>query len=103
MLDQDEAEHGRREEGDQHVADEPPRHGVALEQAFEHRPEGAPVEDDDRQDRAELNDDVERRPFVRVEPEQVGGEDQMAGRGDGQEFGDALDDAEDQGEQQDRH
>ena len=77
--------------------------GVALEQPFEHRPEGAPVEDDDREDRAQLDDDVERRPLLRVEAEQLGGEDQVAGRGDRQEFGDALDDAEDDRDQQDWH
>ena len=38
-----------------------------------------------------------------VEAEQLGGEDQMAGRGDRQELGDALDDAEDDRDQQDWH
>ena len=65
MLDQDEAEDRRRQEGDQDVADEAPRDRVAPEQPLEHRPEGPPVEDDDREDRAELDDDVERRPFLR--------------------------------------
>ena len=75
----------------------------ALEQADDHVAERAPVEDDDGEDRAGLDGDVEHRPVVGVEAEQLGGEDQMAGRGDRQIFGDALDDAEDDDEQQDRH
>ena len=38
-----------------------------------------------------------------VEAEQLGGEDQVPGRGDRQELGDALDDAEDDRDQQDWH
>ena len=56
--------------------------GLAPEQADEHVPEGPPVEDDDRQDRARLDGDVEHRPLVGLEAQQLGGEDQMAGRGD---------------------
>ena len=41
--------------------------------------------------------------FSRVEAEQLGGEDQMPGRGHRQEFGDSLDDAEDDRDQQDWH
>ena len=77
--------------------------GLALEHSFEHRPESAPVEDDDGEDRAQLDDDVERRPLLRIEAEQLGGEDQVAGRGDREEFGDALDDAEDDRDQEDWH
>src|SRR6185437_13476138 len=88
---------------DQDVAHEPPGHRIPLEQAFEHRPESPPVEDDDGEDRAQLDDDVERLPLGGVEAQKLGGEDQVAGRGDGQELGDALDDAEDQGEEQERH
>ena len=68
MLDQEKAEDRRRQEADQDVADEPPRDGVAAEQPLDHRPEGPPVKDDDGKDGAELDDDVERRPFLRVEP-----------------------------------
>ena len=77
--------------------------GLALEQADEHVAEGPPVEHDDGEDRAGLDGDVEQRPFVGVEAEQLGREDQVAGRRDRQIFGDALDDAEDDDEQQDRH
>ena len=38
---------------------------LALEQADQHRPEGPPVEHDHREDRAELDDDVEHRPLSR--------------------------------------
>ena len=47
-----------------------------------------------RQDRAELDDDVEQLALRPFEAEQPVGEDQMAGRGDRQEFGQSLDDAE---------
>ena len=103
LVDQEEAEDRRGQKGDEDIADEPPRHRVALQHPFEHRPEGAPVEDDDRQDRAQLDDDVERRPFLGVEAEQFGGENQVPGRGNRQELGDALDDAEDDRDQKDWH
>ena len=74
-----------------------------MEQADDHVAEGAPVKHDDGEDRAGLDGDVEQGPFVGLEAEQFGGEDQMAGRRDGQIFGDALDNAEDDDEQQDWH
>jgi hypothetical protein len=40
---------------------------------------------------------VEELAALVVEAEQVAGEDQVAGRGDGQEFGQPLDGAEDRG------
>ena len=43
------------------------------------------------------------RPFVGLEPQQLGGQDQMAGRGDRQIFGEPLDHAEDDDKPQDRH
>ena len=103
MLQQDEAEDRRWQESDQDVADEPPRYGIAPEQALDHRPEGAPVKYHDREDRAELDDDVEGVPLRVVIAEQGARQDQMPGRGHGQEFGDALDDAEDDRDQQDGH
>src|SRR5437588_289101 len=49
------------------------------------------------QDRAQLDHDVEQLAFRSFETEQPVGEDQMAGRGDRQEFGQSLDDAEEDG------
>ena len=80
------------------------RHDTGLpEQPVDHRPESAPVEHDHGQDRAQLDDDVEHLPLVRIEAEQLGGEDQVAGRGDREEFRDALDDAENDRDQEDGH
>src|SRR5436305_258251 len=67
---------------------------VAPEEAHDNGEEGAPVDHDDGEDRAELDDDVEHLPVILVIAQQGTGEDQMAGRGDRQEFGDPLDDAE---------
>ena len=76
---------------------------VALEQPDQHVAKGAPVEHDDGEDRAGLDGDVEQRPFVGLEAEQFGGEDEVAGRGHRQIFGQSLDHAEDDDQQQDRH
>ena len=52
--------------------------------------------DDDREDRPELNDRRHRR--ARIAPaEELGDDLQMAGGGDGDELGEALDEAEDDG------
>jgi len=53
-----------------------------------------------RQDRRELDGDLEHLALLVVEAEQLPGEDQVPGTGDRQKFGQALDDAEDQGVQQ---
>jgi hypothetical protein len=62
-----------------------------------HRPEGPPIQDDDRQDRAELDDDVEHLPPRVIIPQQRTRQDQVAGGGHRQEFGDTLDNPEDDG------
>jgi hypothetical protein len=55
------------------------------------------------QNGARLDDNLEQLAALVVEVEQIAGEDQVAGRGDRQEFGHALDDAENQGfEQEER-
>ena len=96
-------DHHRRNEGDEQVADEGEGAGLALPQADQHVAEGPPVEHEDGEDRAGLDGDVEQRPFVGVIAEQLGRQDQVPGRGDRQIFGDALDDAEDDDQQEDRH
>src|SRR5205085_334786 len=75
MLDEDEAQNRRRQKGDEDVANKAPGQRITADQAFEHRPEGSPVEDDDCEDGAELDDDVERRPFLRVKAEQLSRQD----------------------------
>jgi hypothetical protein len=94
MLVERQADHRGGNEGDHQVAQEAPRDRVALKQPHRDCPEGAPVEHHHRQDRAELDDDVEHRPGGGVIAEQLGSEDQMASGRDGQEFGDPLDNAE---------
>jgi len=49
-----------------------------------------------REDGAGLDHDLEELAAVVIEVEQVAGEDQVAGAGDRQEFGQAFDHAEDQ-------
>ena len=51
-----------------------------TQQAHAHGPEGAPVEDDHRQDRAQLDNDIEHRPGRGVIAQQFAGEDKVAGR-----------------------
>ncbi len=79
-VERDEADDDRGHEGDQQVDREAPRARLALEQSGDHRPERAPIEDDDGQDRAQLDDDVEGRPLFGRIAEQLAREDQMAGR-----------------------
>ena len=97
------ADHHCRNERHEQVAHEPPCVRRSVEHSDQHLPEGPPVEDDDGEDGARLDGDVEHRPFVRLEAQQLGGEDQVAGRRDRQIFGDPLDDAEDDDEKEDRH
>lgn len=93
---EEEAEQRERHEGDGEVEDETVGQAFAAE-AGEHPGDARPVFPDHRQDGAGLDDDLEELAALVVEIEQVAGEDQVAGRGDGQEFGQALDHAEDQG------
>src|SRR6185295_2801966 len=63
----------------------------------------APIMPYDRQDRAELNEDLEGRSLGFREIDDGTGNDQMTGRRDRQKLGDTLDDAEDQCLHQQRH
>src|SRR5690606_20045568 len=60
-------------------------------------PERLPVLHHDREDRAELDHDVEHRPLRGVVAEQLRGENQVASGGDRDELGQALGDAEQDG------
>jgi hypothetical protein len=56
-----------------------------------------PVDQDDRKDGAGLDRDVENFGFFVVKTEQRAGQNQVACRGDGKEFGQAFNDAHDGG------
>lgn len=89
-----EAQDCRWNERDEDVAHEAQRHRVAPRQPHRDRQERPPVEHDDRQDRTQLDDDVEHFPARRVVAEQLGREDEVSRRRHRQEFGHPLDDAE---------
>ena len=80
-------EHGRRDERDDQIA---------VERARSIREEPRAVLPHHREHGAGLDDDLEDVPALVVRAEQVAGEDEVAGRGDRQELGQALDDAEDE-------
>ena len=91
-----EAEHGRGHERDRKVEHEAARRRVAAQAAKGMR-EAAPVLPDDGEDRAGLDHDLEYLRLVAVEADQVAREDQVPRARDGEEFGQTLDDAQDQG------
>ena len=95
LLVQSRADDRRRQERDQHVANERPRPRLAAQSSRRDGQERPPVGDDHRQDRTQLDDDVEHLPSIRIVAEQRGSEDQVPGRRDRQKFGQPLDDAED--------
>ena len=98
-----EAQHHHRDRSDE---DEPgqPRLGGAkrlpaldpLHPGPEQPDDVVTEEDQHRGDRPQLDDGVESRPGV-LPAEQLGGDAEVGGRADGQELGDALDQAEDDG------
>jgi hypothetical protein len=94
-LAEDQAEHGQRQEGDADVEHEAPRRRVAA-QARQHAGRSGAVFPADGQHGGGLDHDQEQLAALVVELEQVAGEDQVAGGGDGQELGEAFDQAEDQ-------
>ena len=100
LLEQKDADDGRWKKGDQDVAHETDRYRIDPHQADGDCPECPPVKHDHRQDRAQLNDDIEHPPMLGIIAEQRTGEDQMAGRGNRDELGDALDNAEDEDAEQ---
>ncbi len=90
------AEHGKRHEGDGKVEGQPVGQPVATE-AGKYAGDACSVFPAHGEDRAGLDDDLEQLAAIVVEVEQVAGKDEVTGRGNRQEFGKALDDAEDQG------
>ncbi len=93
------ADDHRREEGEQDVADE-----AELLRLRKHARGGAQeaveVDPADGADRAELDDHLEHLSGRSSKADQVTHEDQMAGRGNRQELGQALDDPEQQRSEQ---
>lgn len=78
---QQRADHGRRQEGDEHADDETPRRGVA-EDAQGDIEQAAEIDQRDRQDRAELDQHLEGLA-IGFEAEEMAEQEQMPGRGDG--------------------
>ncbi len=90
---EDRAEHGSRQEGENHGQREAPRGGIAR-QPDQDLPQPAEGKGHDGQDRAELDHHIEDGV---MKPQQIADQDQMAGGGNRQELGETLDRAEDQG------
>src|SRR5581483_4114190 len=65
--------------------------------------ESCPIEKDHRQDRSELNEDIERIRLVPFKAEEMPGDDQMTGRRDRDKFGEPFHQAENQRLQQFDH
>ncbi len=95
VVEQD-AEDRRRKEGDDDAEGEAARRRARWEASIGEAPEPAGIDREQRQDRAELDQHLEGLAVV-LEAKELADEEEMRGRGNGQEFGDALDDAKDQG------
>ena len=89
---QRQADEGGGQEGQDHAHPEALHRAVAGD-ALGLLPQGLEVEPEHRQHAAQLDDDFEG--VAALELQQFLGDDQVAGAGNRQEFGDALDDAED--------
>ena len=70
---------------------EAPRHLVAARQAGHGGPQALGIERDDRQDGAGLDHHLEQLDLLAMQSKQRAREDQVAGGGDRQEFGEAFD------------
>ncbi len=90
-----EAEHGGGQERHDEIDGEALRAGVAEDSAQD-RDEPRPELPADGEDRAGLDHDLERLRLLAGVARERAGDDQVAGGGDRQEFGEALDDAEQQ-------
>src|SRR3990172_12074172 len=77
----------------------PPCGGPAQPPA-QHQQPSPPEEHEQRDGRAEVERDVEREVVRELPAEELAGDDEVTGGGDGQEFRQALDDAEGGGAQQ---
>ena len=94
VLAEDEAEERGRQERDGEIRDEAVRRRI-REQAAQHAGELAPILPHHRQHRTGLDHDLEDLALLVIEAEQIAGQYEVAGAGDGQKLGQPLDDAED--------
>ena len=90
------AQHRRRDEGDDDVERKALLHAVGRE-ASQHLADALAVIPDDGQDGARLDGDGKDTGLFVIPAQQGAGEDEVAGAGDGEELGQALDNAEDDG------
>ncbi len=88
-----EPDHGGREEPERQVQHEAAAL-VGPTEIPDHAEETGPVEPDDGEDGAQLDEDLERLGALASEAEEVAGHDQVPGGGDRNEFGDAFDQSE---------
>jgi hypothetical protein len=89
------ADDGGRQEGDQDAGDKAPGARIAW-QVDQHFPQPGEIDADDGQDGAELDDDLEDLSG-RLEAEEMAEQQDVAGRGDRDEFGQPFDEAEQNG------
>src|SRR5262249_53585325 len=88
------ADHGGGQEGDQHADDETARGGI-VEQAARDREQAAEIDRQDGENRAELDQHREGLAELLVaESEEMAEEEQVPGRGDRDELGQAFDNAQ---------
>jgi hypothetical protein len=92
-LAQQQAQHHRGREGDEHIDGEAPRLLAAPAQAHHGVAQPLRIDDHHREDRTGLDGNVEDLALLVGEAQQRPGQDEVAGAGDGQELGQALDDA----------
>ena len=98
-LAEEQADDGQRHESDQHIERKTLRRRLAWQAAYDFG-DLCPVFPDHGQNGARLDDDLEQLAARVIEIEQVTGKDQMPRRGNRQEFGQPLNDAEDKGFEQ---
>jgi len=98
-LGEQEPQQRRRQEGQDQIDGKAPGTPVRG-QPGDHLTDLGPVLPHHGEDGRQLDGDLEYLAALVVEVEQIAGHDQVAGAGDGEELGQALDDAEDQGFQQ---
>jgi hypothetical protein len=96
------AQHGSGQEGKQDMAAETARGGVVVEAADNFHQTGAIVPAN-RQDGGQLDDDLEYLALFVGVAQQAAGDDQVSGTGNGEKFGQAFDDAKQQGFKQERN
>jgi hypothetical protein len=93
---EDQSEQCGRQEGNHEIERETLRGRLRCDSG-EHAEKAGPVFPAHGEHCARLNDDIENLRLVVVQTEQAACEDEVTGAGDGQKFGQALDNAHDEG------